>query len=467
MERCSEWMPVCMPIAAALQSLGAAHQAGHEACHGSGFSDRLGAETVLEIFSFSHLNSAKVQAQEVHIMKTILRFSLVLAIAALWFAAAHADILILNNGHAYVGKVSTTPSGRYKVTIQEGELFFPKNQVANFWVTTEGMEAESYYQAGVLLLNKGHRETARKLFERCVTHDASYRDKCNAALRGGASPLAPTRPTAAGTPGTATPIISPPRPQGQLLRIQCPECSGTGSVMGGSSLGQDSGTERRRPCPICGARGFKDLRLRAGFELCSDCGGFGASMGQSGGGGKEGGFTLKKDMCPRCAGRGFVKAPWKPPEATPGTDNTGSGTPGFSPSPGTAPPRGVPNIIRDRARNVASGRPPTRPIGPSGVRPVSPTILEDPSSGGFDSGGGASPSAEVEEEIIEEESGSSSDTGTGGGSEESESGEDNVSSDYEQPGFMGKVNKYKWYIVLGGCVLLVFAVAYSKMSAKR
>ena len=138
-----------------------------------------------------------------------------------------------------------------------------------------------------------------------------------------------------------------------------------------------------------------------------------------------------------------------------------------SPSPGTAPPRGTYNIIRDRAKNVASGNPPSRPIGPSGVRPVSPTILEDPSSPDPASGEGGSSSEEVTEEIIDEDAGSSSGSAAEEGRDESESEEVYDSSDYEEPGFMGKVNKYKWYIVLGGCVLLVFAMAFKKMSAKR
>jgi hypothetical protein len=400
-------------------------------------------------------------------MKTITRFSVVLVMAALWITAAYPDILVLNNGQALIGKVSVAASGRYKLSTEYGEQFFDKSDVASFWVTSKGMEAESYYQAGVLVMSKGQRETARQLFELCVRQDASYRDKCVAALRGGPSAVAPT-PSSPGAPVATTPVIGPPEPQGQLLRIQCPECSGSGVIMGSSRLSQESGKERPRPCPICGGKGYKDLLIPPGYELCSNCGGFGATMGSGGGSGKEGGFTVKKDMCAMCAGRGYVKAPWKPTEQIPGTEGSGTVMTSTSPSPGTAPPRGVANIVRDRAHNVASGSPPSRPIGPSGVRPVSPTVLEDSSSGNFTSGGSGSSDQVVEEEVVDEGAGSSSGSATEETSKESESKEASDSSNsYEQPGLMGKINKYKWYVVLGGCVLLVFAMVLKKTGAKK
>ncbi len=442
------------------------------------------------------LDFASFQAQEVHIMKTISTISIVVAVSALCLTAAYPDILVLNNGQVFLGDVSTTPSGRYKLSTEYGDQFFAKEQVANFWLTREGMEAESYYQAGVLLLSKGHRNTALQLFQRCVKQDATYRDKCNAALSGAASPVAPTgttpAETAAGTPGAATPTVSPPQPQVQYVRIACGECSGTGVVMAGSRVG--TGTDRPRPCPMCGGKGYKDLRIPAGYEICPDCNGLGASMSQGGGGssrrssgssrrssgssrrssgssrrsgGGGSGFTLKKEMCPRCAGRGVVKAAWKPPEEMPGTEGSEAVmmTTSPSPTPGAEPPRGSANIIRERAQDVAEGNQPSRPIGPSGVRPVSPTLLEDPSSGDFESGGGDSSEEVIEEEVIEEDSGSSSDAATEEGSEEVKNQEPYYGDDDQ--GLIGKLNKYKWYVVLGGCVLLVFAMVFKKMSAKR
>jgi hypothetical protein len=95
--------------------------------------------------------------------------------------------------------------------------------------------------------------------------------------------------------------------------------------------------------------------------------------------------------------------------------------------------------------------------------------VEDPSSVDPAAGGGASSVEEVVEEVPGRDTGSSPNASGGEGARESSKEETEASepSDYEQPGFMGKVNKYKWYIVLGGAVLLVFAVVYNKMSAKK
>jgi hypothetical protein len=106
-------------------------------------------------------------------------FGIILGLCLLAASPVAADILVLNNGQVVVGKISTAASGRYKLTTEFGDQFFTREQVANFWVTNPGMEAESYYQAGVLLMSKGQRDTARQIFERCVQYDAGYRDKCN------------------------------------------------------------------------------------------------------------------------------------------------------------------------------------------------------------------------------------------------------------------------------------------------
>lgn len=178
---------------------------------------------------------------------------------------------------------------------------------------------------------------------------------------------------------------------------------------------------------------------------------------------------MSVDICPRCVGRGVVKMPWRPPEEMAMTEGAVPTTMGPSPQPGTAPtPTGTYNIARERARDVAGGTQPSRPIGPSGVRPVSPMLIQDPSSPDPAAGEGGSA-----EEIVEEEEGtdsrssSGSSSGEGGGESSEEETEASDVTDDEQPGFIGKINKYKWYIVLGGVVLLVFAVVYNKMSARK
>jgi len=57
------------------------------------------------------------------------------------------------------------------------------------------------------------------------------------------------------------------------------------------------------------------------------------------------------------------------------------------------------------------------------------------------------------------------------GSVESDSEEEKEESasvlEYKQPGISGWIGRNKLYVVLGGVALLVFAVAFNKMSAKK
>ncbi len=390
-------------------------------------------------------------------MKTVLSLSVVLLIAAALTAPVFADIIVLNNGQVFIGKVSSAASGRLKLTSDYGDQFFARSQVASFYLTPEGMEAEGYYQAGVLLLSKGQRDTARQLFERCVKYDAGYRDKCIAVLKGAPSAVPPTTPAAAGATAAVSATVAPAETQVQVVKIQCPECSGTGVVMQSSSL-REGGSERPRPCPICGGKGFRTLRIPPGYEICSECSGFGATAG--GGRSDTSSFILKKDMCPRCAGRGIVKKPWTPPEETGVMESLGAGgtAVGVSPAPGTAPPHGALAVARDRAKTVAGARQPTRPVGPAAIRPVSPTFIAD-----------TPPAGDSEEEIIEEDEGAPSEAITEVGSVESDSEEETSASvpEYKQPGISGWIGRNKLYVVLGGVALLVFAVAFNKMSAKK
>ncbi len=388
-------------------------------------------------------------------MRTLRVLALAVGIAAVVSAFAPADIIVLNNGQVFTGEVSSDATGRFKLTTDYGEQFFPASQVAGRFTIPPGKEAEAFYQAGLLAMSKGQRNTARQLFEQCIKYNASYRDRCVSALQAGASPVAPG-PAA---PGTTPGVVSPPRPQAQRMRIQCSECSGSGVIMSSSSL-SESTRERPRPCPICGGKGYKDLTIPPGYELCSNCGGFGASAG--GGKSDTSSFILKKDMCPRCAARGYVKEAWKPAEAT---DGTGSpGTVMMSPAPGTPPPHtgGSLNVAKQQAQDVASGPQTSRPVGPSSIRPTSPTMISSP------------PSPEPrEEEVIEEDEGSSAEGSSTEGSEESESEEEkeedfnSVSSDYAEPGFTGWISRHKWHVVMGGVAVLIFAVMFNKMSAKK
>jgi hypothetical protein len=111
-------------------------------------------------------------------------------------------------------------------------------------------------------------------------------------------------------------------------------------------------------------------------------------------------------------------------------------------------------MARDRAKTVAGSRQPTRPVGPAAIRPVSPTFIED-----------TPPASDSEEEIIEEDEGASSEAITEEGSEEEETSAS--APEYKQPGISGWIGRNKLYVVLGGVALLVFAVVFNKMSAKK
>ncbi len=397
-------------------------------------------------------------------MRTIVAFGALLGVAILLAAPLSADIVVLNNGQVFLGKVSSTPTGRIKLSTEYGEQFFAKDQVAGYWVLAQGMEAETFYQAGVLVLGKGQQDAARQLFESCIKYDPNYREKCIAALTKAATPA----PVATAPPVGRT-LDAGPASQATTVRVQCPQCTGTGQVVATSRLNAERGTQRMRPCPLCGGKGFKDLEIPPEYELCSECAGFGATMDTSGGGGgdRTSGFTSKKNMCPRCAGRGIVKLAFGAADQTSGTGAPGVSV-SYSPAPGSAPPTGVYNIARDRAKAVASGRQPERPIGPSGIRPVSPTIIENPppaqTSG---SGQAAAPSGKAEE-IVEDPSGSSSGGSSGESAKESKSEEKpEVSSDYSGTGVMGWITRNKKYIIIGGAAALILAVVFSKMSAKK
>jgi hypothetical protein len=423
-------------------------------------------------------------------MRTVLSFSVILGIAAVLTVPATGDILVLNNGMTYVGKVSTAASGRLKLTTEYGDQFFSREDVANFWVTSQGLEAESFYQAGVLLVNKQKPDTARKLFEICVKYDPSYRDKCNAALAGGPSPVAPTLPAAVGPAGAPTATVVAPQPQVQVQQIQCSHCSGTGVVMEASSI---SDRQRPVPCPLCGGKGYKVLQIPPGYEICSDCNGFGAKIGsdtsssrsstrQSSGrsSGRRSGrgsasyatttssFTSRKQVCPRCGGRGYVRMPWKPPEQTPGTESTAlvmsSGGP--SPAPGTAPSHPTTPIGHAKAvaSRVSGEGPAPGTVGRSGSPGGSPAMVASAPPGATGSEGGA---GAADEEIVPDEGASAESTPdeASGGSESA--GESEKASDYKEPGIAGWVGRNKLYIIAGGLAVLAFAIVFNKISAKK
>ncbi len=93
----------------------------------------------------------------------------------------------------------------------------------------------------------------------------------------------------------------PPRPESGVKQesLQCLVCKGYGNVM----VPGTSGTSRRI-CPFCLGKGGRILRIPPGHVRCPDCGGFGKIPRP----GDEASFNL----CGRCGGRGFIRAPFQP-----------------------------------------------------------------------------------------------------------------------------------------------------------
>lgn len=90
-----------------------------------------------------------------------------------------------------------------------------------------------------------------------------------------------------------------PRLDANSVSIQCPVCQGYRYTMVPGRTGM-----RRRVCQFCGGKGGKVLTIPPGNVRCTDCEGFGRRRGQ--------GDVFA--ICPRCNGRGFMKAPFQPSE---------------------------------------------------------------------------------------------------------------------------------------------------------
>jgi len=383
----------------------------------------------------------------------------VVGLAVLIAAPVSADIVVLNNGQFLVGKVSFADSGRLKVTREYGDTFFAREQVAGYFLTPQGMEAEGYYQAGVLLLGRGQHEGARQLFEECLKYDASYRDKCNTALRSAATTPPPASPPG-GAAGAVSATVAPTEPQARVQKIACGECSGSGVIMGSSRLNQERSRERPRPCPICGGKGYKVLQIPPGYEMCADCGGFGATMGSASS--DTSSFSLRPTPCLRCAARGIVKAAFKPTEGTLGTELTGGASSLRSASSASETPSSAAMAPLEHARavarrGVAGG---SGPVTPPAVDISTPIVISESPA--------ASSAAEETTSELTEDEGDSSEAASGESTEESESeGESESSSSHTSPGLAGWLSKHKWYVVLGGVAVLIFAIVFNKISGRK
>lgn len=100
-------------------------------------------------------------------------------------------------------------------------------------------------------------------------------------------------------PRPVPPPVAPsqPEPEAIVERIQCPVCLGYGY-----SVEQTRAGPRRRICQFCAGKGGKVLRIPPGNVKCPNCEGFGKIRTSA----------AASAMCLRCAGRGYIKAPFEP-----------------------------------------------------------------------------------------------------------------------------------------------------------
>ena len=80
--------------------------------------------------------------------------------------------------------------------------------------------------------------------------------------------------------------------------IQCPVCEGYGYTMVQGRTGP-----RKQVCQFCGGKRGRVLRIPPGNVRCPTCQGFGKAMSGE-----------RYIVCPRCSGRGYIKAPFQPTE---------------------------------------------------------------------------------------------------------------------------------------------------------
>lgn len=89
-----------------------------------------------------------------------------------------------------------------------------------------------------------------------------------------------------------------PGGKGRMEHIKCPKCAGEKFLVprGGVKVG-----EFKQACPICNARGFRDLVVPGGKKVCPDCKGMGNVMDSSK-------ANTGKTICSKCSGFGVVTA---------------------------------------------------------------------------------------------------------------------------------------------------------------
>ena len=89
-----------------------------------------------------------------------------------------------------------------------------------------------------------------------------------------------------------------PGGKGRMEHIKCPKCAGEKFLVprGGVKVG-----DFKQGCPICNARGFRDLVVPGGKKVCPDCKGMGNVMDSSK-------ANTGKAICSKCSGFGVVPA---------------------------------------------------------------------------------------------------------------------------------------------------------------
>ncbi len=259
--------------------------------------------------------------------KRILTMLLATSLLAI-LATASADVIVFTNKFYEEGTIKEVTENKIVLEQKYGSVELDRKMVAGFYYTTAGKKGEEYYQAGLTMLKLGDTTRASLLFEKAAKYNKKYYGLGRQALSRTYS-----KPTPSGRV-TVSAVGGGPAPGTTRVRVQCKFCNGTGKVDfetgfdsgtgGGSGLGRGTGIQVKVPvsCFACGGQGYKILDVPKGYGICPDCGGIGMVSGDKGGlgfgggstgsgmrsGGSGQGIELKNQptLCLTCGGKGYV-----------------------------------------------------------------------------------------------------------------------------------------------------------------
>ena len=89
-------------------------------------------------------------------------------------------------------------------------------------------------------------------------------------------------------------------PRSQTRRIVCPVCHGERVVVYDSGGNNDPVDRRTENCPVCLARGYREVALMPNQRLCPDCQGMGLVWS------RLSGHPMRVANCARCGSTGVI-----------------------------------------------------------------------------------------------------------------------------------------------------------------